>query len=172
MSSVEGTWRTSAQKSFQTSETETKELLGGTEEQSISLTRGHWFAPSLQATKSMIVYFLASLIFDCLRRPWLESCLIIWLLVIILDCANCVLSISVSTTPILTIWVGIISSDDVTDASAVNSQLMSSASQGFQQDLGGGFRPQSSATKHQEVCWSLFWVHTATRTASKPGFIF
>ena len=39
----------SAQKAIQGSETETRELLGGTTENSVSPTRGHWFA--LQANQ-------------------------------------------------------------------------------------------------------------------------
>ena len=48
---VEGPWRASCQlkKALRGSETETRELLGGTEENSVSPMRGHWFA--LQANQ-------------------------------------------------------------------------------------------------------------------------
>ena len=58
----------SAQKALQGSKTVTRELLGGTEEKSISPTRGHWFA--LQANEWIFTY-LAPLIFNCLQPPWL-----------------------------------------------------------------------------------------------------
>ena len=41
----------SGQTALQGSEMETRELLGGSEENSISLTRGHWFALSSQANQ-------------------------------------------------------------------------------------------------------------------------
>ena len=56
----------SAQKALQGSETETRELLGGTKEKSISLTRGHWFALQTQ----WFFTHLAFTIFDCLGPSW------------------------------------------------------------------------------------------------------
>ena len=41
---IKGPWRTPCQKALQGFETQTRELLGGTKEKNVSLTRGHWFA--------------------------------------------------------------------------------------------------------------------------------
>ena len=55
----------SSKKALQGFETEMRELLRGTEEKSVSPTRGHWFA--LQANYND--FYLAPLIFDFLRPP-------------------------------------------------------------------------------------------------------
>ena len=60
----------SAQKALQGSETETSELLGATEENSISLTRGHWFA--LQANKWFFTKRKQKNI-ELVARPWLAA---------------------------------------------------------------------------------------------------